>query len=717
MEPTFKVTLDADGIAHLVFDLYGEKVNKFSLPVMNELETVIDNLSKNKEIKLLEISSAKDGVFIAGADLHSFESMGKDSSHVDEMIDTGHRVFDKIAKLPFPTVAVINGACLGGGMELALACSYRIVSDSPKTLLGLPEVTLGIIPGWGGTQRLPRLVGLVNGLPLVLGGKPIKAYQAWKMKLVDAIAATEFFESKTKDFLVQCMTTQGQKQIANRRRRHGISYQLMENNPIGRSLIFNKAKKDIMSKTKGLYPALLIALDLIKETYLLPLQSGLAREKQVFKQNIQTGFSNARNLVHLFFVQEALKKDPGVVLGSDVKPLSIMTAGVIGAGIMGSGITWLFSSRDIPVRMKDIDWKVVGKGLGSIHATYTKMVKDKKLKACEASLKFHRVSGAIDYSGFKQQDLVVEAAVENLELKQKIIAELENVMRPDAIIGSNTSSLMIKDMAVGMKNPERLVGMHFFNPVNRMPLVEIVTSEKTSPQAVRTAVEVSRRLGKTPIVVGDCPGFLVNRLFMLGANEITRLFEEGNSMLALDEMMLRFGMPMSPFALADEVGCDVSYKVSMVLENAYGSRMVTPKLTTEMYKQGLLGKKCGKGFYLYHNNKKKPNPEVERIRKKLGIKPQLISECDMRDRTFLIMINEAARCLDDKIVVNPAYLDMALIMGIGFPPFRGGLLRYADSLGIDYVVDQLKRFKSLYGDRFSPCQRLLDMQKSRSSFF
>lgn len=714
MESAFKFSIDPEGIARLVFDIPGEKVNTFSLPVLEELEAILDEIARNRKIRALVISSAKENVFIAGADLHSFEPMMHDSSHVEHMIDTGHRTFNKLAALPFPSIALIHGACLGGGMEMALACTYRVVSDGAKTMLGLPEVTLGIIPGWGGTQRLPRLIGLMESLPMILGGKQIKPHNAWKIKLADALIASEFFAEQSEEFIKECLTAEGKKKIENRRQLKGWKHWLLEANPIGRDLLFRRAEKEVERKTKGLYPAPLVALKLIKETFSLPLQEGLEKEAKTFKSNVTTAFSNAPNLIHLFFTQEALKKDSSIA--ENTAPAKVSAAGVIGAGTMGSGIAWLFSNRDIPVRMKDVDWDAIGKGYGSAFSIYTKLIKDRKLKKNEASLKFHRISGTVDYQGFNHLDLVVEAAVENLDLKQKILKELEGVLRKDAIIGSNTSSLTISEMGATMSHPDRFVGMHFFNPANRMPLVEIVASNKTSPQAIATAVDICRKLGKTPIVVRDCPGFLVNRIFMCGANEIMRLYEEGAGFQQLEAMMLNFGMPMSPFVLADEVGNDVGYKVSQSLEKAYGPRMAIPKIMTEMYHRQLYGKKVNKGFYLYDKKGKRPNPEVESLRKQPVHKGSW-EEIDMRDRVFLSMINEAARCLQEKVITNPAYLDMALVMGIGFPPFRGGLLRYGDHLGIEYVVDRLKHFQQHGQERFAPCELLLTMEKSKKKFF
>lgn len=715
MEKAFKFSVDSEGLARLVFDLPGEKVNKFSVPVLEELEGILDEAAQNRAIKVMAISSGKEGIFIAGADLHSFEPIFKDPARGAEIIATGHRVFDKLQNLPFPTVAFIQGACLGGGMEMALACTYRLASDSSKTLLGLPEVSLGIVPGWGGTQRMPRLIGLVEGLSIVLSGKPIKANKASKIKLVDAIFASEFFEENAEKFLKQCSTSEGAKKILEKRKRNCLKLIVLEGNPLGRAIVYKNAEKEVLKHTKGRYPAPLLALKLIKETYTLPLKEGLVRERKIFADNLGTAFSIAPNLIHLFFVGEALKKDNGVP--SDVKPLKVSSVGIIGAGTMGSGIAWLFTNKDIPVRMKDVDWKALGNGFGAVSSLYAKAVKDKKMKASEASLKFHHLTGTTDYSGFKHQDLVIEAAVESIELKQQILRQLEDVLRPNAIIASNTSSLRLSDMGKVMKHPERLVGMHFFNPANKMPLVEVVASDQTSPEVITTAVDICRKLGKTPIVVRDCSGFLVNRIFITGANEVMRMYEEGAKFDLLEKMMLDFGMPMSPFILADEVGNDVGYKVSKIFEEAYGPRMAAPKILSLMYENKLYGKKCGKGFYLYNGDKKKVNPEVEQLRKKLNETSKEISVDEMRDRVFLLMINEASRCLDEKIVANPSYLDMAMIMGIGFPPFRGGLLRYADELGINYVVNGLNRLKGIYGERFAPCSLLLDMQRTHKTFF
>jgi 3-hydroxyacyl-CoA dehydrogenase / enoyl-CoA hydratase / 3-hydroxybutyryl-CoA epimerase len=718
MDGSFQFSVDPEGIATVVFDLAGEKVNKLSQRTLEELEALLDQAAGNKQIKALCIISGKEGNFIAGADLNSFEPIFKEPSLAAGMIDTGHRVFDKLQNLPFPTFALIQGACLGGGTELALACTYRVVADYPKTLIGLPEVTLGIFPGWGGSQRLPRLVGLMEALPLLLTGKSINARKALKIHLADAIAAPEFLREKARAFIKYCLTQDGRKAVAQKRRLHGLKHLLFEKNPLGRSFVYHKTKKQILKKSKGHYPAPLILLNLVKESYTLPLKEGLAKEMRTFKQNLTTGFAIAPHLIHLFFVQEALKKEP---FTRAQVPAAVTAAGILGAGTMGSSIAWLFSNKELPVRMKDINWNAVGHGVHAIHDIYAKMVKDKRLSASEAALKFHQVSGTVDYSGFKHLNFVVEAAVESLELKHQLLRELENQLSPEAVIATNTSSLTLADMGAVMVHPQRLVGMHFFNPANRMPLVEVAMGEKTSPQAVATAVDLARKLGKTAIVVRDCPGFLVNRIFIPAANETMRLFEEGVARSRIEKSMLQFGMPLSPFLLADEVGNDVGYKVSKVFEQAYGPRMAAPKILELLYAQKLYGKKTGQGFYLHSylqdGKKSRPNPKAEELRASLHHKTITISDRDLRDRVILSMVNEAARCLQEKVIENRDYLDMALILGIGFPPFRGGLLRYADTLGIAYIVEQLTRFQQEYGERFAPAPLLLEMQRTHSSFF
>lgn len=715
MANAFKKEITAEGVATLTFDLPSEKVNTFNLDVIQELDQHLQGLQKDPSVKVLVIASGKADSFIAGADLHGFAPAFQDAALLDKLIRAGHAVFNRLQQLPFPSVAFIHGACLGGGLECALACSYRVVTDHPKTLLSLPETTLGIIPGWGGTQRLPRLVGLVESLGMILSGRRLNAVKAYKIHLADAVFAWEFKEEKLKEFLTLCQAEGGRKKIEAKRKRPFMPSLLLEGNPIGRKYVFNKARKDVIKKTKGHYPAPLAALELIEKTYTLPLEQGLEIEINTILKLAQNSSKLALNLIQLFFTQEALKKDTGVEEG--IKLFPVRAAGVLGAGAMGSGIAWLYSNSNVPVRMKDVSWEAIGKGLGSVYEIYRQNVKDKRLKPFELPLKFQHVSGTIDLSGFNQVDLVIEAATEDLDLKLHILQELEAHIRPDAIIGTNTSSLTLTQMSKALKHPERFVGMHYFNPVNRMPLVEIVKGEHTSQEAVATAVEFCKKTGKTPMVVKDCSGFLVNRIFVNGANEVMWMFQQGVELERLEKVMLDFGMPMSPFLLADEVGNDVSFKVSKAFELAYGPRMQCPNIVEALYTQKLYGKKTKKGFYLYEGENKQPNPAVKKLQESYRSEAPHLSDVEIKDRMILIMINEAARCLEEGVIGSPAYLDMAMVMGIGFPPFRGGLLKYADELGLPYVVAQLKHFEATYGTRFAVAPLLSEMNSSGKTFY
>lgn len=699
----WKLDINDKGIAYLTMDAPDEKVNILSLHVLKQLDAIIDGLKTNASIKALVIKSGKPDSFIAGANLHEFETGFKDPAFASQALETGHHAYNNLASLPFPTIAYINGICVGGGLELALACTYRVVTDQPKTSLGLPETTIGIFPGWGGSQRLPRLVGMMEGVQMITSGRPVNGHKAVKIKLADAIIAHEFADVDLNKFVNLILTPAGKKQIEEKRKLTGFKHWLLEGNSLGRSYFFKKAREEILNKTKGHYPAPLVALKVIEETYDLPLDKGLQREKALFVESIPQLFKVAKHLIHLFFVQEAIKKVTGAPAGTLPTPVSQI--GVIGAGTMGIGIAYLGSKADYPVRIKDINWDILGKALGAIQKIYDKLMKKRKFKPYEVNLKMHRISTTTDYKGFKNIDLVIEAATENLELKHQIFKDLESVLSPKAMIASNTSSLTIAEMSAQMQHPERFVGMHFFNPADRMPLVEIVPGKTTSPEVVAGALDFCRKLGKTPIVVQDCAGFLVNRIFVLGANEVIWMFQEGVSMKRLEDVLLKFGLPMSPFELGDEVGNDVSYKVSHLFEKAYGERMKPPPLLEVMNEHKLYGKKSGKGFYIYQGKEKRENPEIKNL-----VKPFIkqnnreISDQEIVERVLYVMINEAWRCLQEKIVTDEDTVDLAMIMGTGFPPFRGGLMQYAHEVGPEKIIERLKYYETLYGARFKPAR-------------
>lgn len=690
---TFTVHEVHAGIFNLVFDLPGEKVNKLSTETLEELEKILDDL-KTKPIKALIFSSGKKDLFVAGADLKQFEPAFKDPSLTRHIIETGQRVFRKIETLPFPVIAAIHGACLGGGCELALACSHRIATDHPKTSIGLPETTLGLIPGWGGTQRLPRVASLKTATEMIVTGKPLNGLKAYKIGLVDALVAPEFLIEKAIAFA---------EHPRKQPKKKGLFYWLIESNPVGRALLFHQVKRQIQKATRGFYPAPLLALEVLQKTAGMPLNQGLEVEKEAFSR---IDASIAKNLIALFFGQEALKKGEGLTGGRETK-----LAGVIGAGTMGGGIAWVFSNKDIPARIKDISWEALGHATHTAWDIYAKLVKSRRLTPNEASMKFHKLSWTIDYSGFNKLEFIVETASENLDLKRQIYRELEPLT--SAIIASNTSSLKIADLAAGLAHPERFIGMHFFNPASRMPLVEIIPGPLTSPETIATTFELVKKLGKVPLIVGDCNGFLVNRIFMAAANQAFQLLGEGVSIQQLDEAMLKFGMPMGSCELVDEVGIDVTYKVAKVFEEAYGARMQVPPLLHKLYEAKLLGKKSNRGFYLYNGQQKRINKEAERVQATFRGKKGY-SDDEIVERIMLAMINEASRCLEEGIVKKPAHIDLAMILGTGFPPFRGGLLAYADTLGTDKIY---QRLLELEGAPFTPTHQIAELASRKGYFY
>ena len=695
----FTVTL-VDGTAHLVFDLPGEKVNKFTAAVMDELDGLIAGFERRDDLKLIVISSGKPDMFIAGADIAEIKGL----TTVEQALAKARRgqdVFERLANLAItkhiPIVAVIDGPCLGGGMELALACTHRVVTDAEKTKLGLPEVTLGIIPGWGGTQRLPRLVGLPIAVDMILSGRQIPGAKAMKLGLADACLARAFLADDLPRFL--------KKLTSLVRRPLPRAVRLMQA-PGVRGLVLRAAHKEVMRKTHGLMPAPLGAIEVLRRTTPgMPMANGLAVEAQVFSQLAVT--SACHNLVDAFFANEDVKKSAG-------RPAHPVTnAGVLGAGIMGGGIAWAFAAAGIPVRMKDLQWEAVAKGLQQAATYDAALMKLRKLTPGEHSLRMHRIAGTLDFTAFERLDLVVEAVVEDLAIKRTVLAGCEKFVRPDCILATNTSSLSVADMAAALTHPERFVGMHFFNPVNRMPLVEIIAGPASSPEAVQLAAATARALGKTVVVVRDCPGFLVNRILLPYLNEAARTVEDGAGIEQVERVIHHFGMPMGPFTLTDEVGIDVGFKVAKVLHHGYGERHAVADLLRCLHEDlHLKGTKGGRGFFLHAGRQALPNPEIEQavrsVQSAQKRTPHALSDGEVLDRCLLTMINESARCLEEGVVAKAAHLDLAMLMGTGFPPSRGGPLHYAQSLGLKTVVERLKHLADTHGPRFTPAALLVE---------
>jgi len=710
MHTAFRFEKTKERIGILTFDLPNSRVNKFSTPVMQELNDSLAELAKMKDLKCLIIRSAKPGFFIVGADIKEIEAIHEVQQGFD-VSRNGQLVFDKVTKLPYPSVAVIDGTCMGGGTEFSLACTYRLATDNPKTKIALPEVNLGIFPGWGGTQRLPRLIGLQRSLGIILTGKSLDGKKAYRTGLVDKLIPKELVDEAALEFAHAVIRGENVL-LKSKRKQKGLLPYLLEKNFIGRSIVYRIAHKSILKNTKGHYPAPIEALKSVRKGFCKSLEKGLLIEAKLFSKLIGTPISN--NLINIFNWTEEVKKMNGTP-NPEIKPLEIKKIATLGAGIMGGGIAQLFASRGIPVRVKDINYDAVAKAYEQASRVLNSKLKRRRINQLEYSHILSHITATIDYSGFRNIDFVVEAIIEDIEIKKKVFKELEENINENTIVVSNTSSLLIEDMAAVFQNPARFVGMHFFNPVHKMPLVEVVRGKNSSEEAIATTFGLAKKLGKTPVVVNDGPGFLVNRLLVPYMVEAVSLLEEGYSVVNIDKTMIQFGMPMGPIELFDEVGIDVAYKVAKILSKSMGSRMAESNVLEKMVNANKFGKKNNNGFYIYEGRKKRVDPKIGKY---IQIQnPSDLTKEELIKRMVYPMVNEAARCLKDNIVKRPQDVDLAMIFGTGFAPFRGGLLNYADSEGIDEVVRHLDKFTESIGSRFKPCDMLIKIQKSSKNFY
>ncbi len=693
---------DARGIAILTFDTPRSSVNVLSNASMEELDTLLESLKNDTTIKVLFIQSAKKDIFMAGADINEIKAADNEEK-IEEFVKKGQGVITKFENFSFPTIAVIDGVCLGGGLELSLACTYRICSSSKHTKIGLPEVSLGIIPGFGGTQRLYKLVGYAKAVELIVGSKLLTGEKALKLGVVDACVPSEYLEFKKDEYIRDILNNTLDKKI--QASRVGIKwYEIIL--PV-RRIIDIIATKQIMKKTFGHYPAALKAIEVMRKTFLKPLEYGLRIEREIVSELVLSDVS--RNLIDLFLISEELKHDTF----SRAKPREIKYAGVVGIGAMGSGIAWAMNHKNIDVRLKARSYDAAAKAIQRIRKVYESILRRRRLSLREVDLRMDRITYTTENKGFENIDFLIEAVNENEELKTEIYETFEKQIKETAIIASNTSSISISKLASKMKYPNRFIGMHFFNPVNRMPLVEIIPGEKTDSKTIATAVSLVKCLGKTPIKIKDSAGFLVNRILLPYLQEATYIFEDGGDIEFIDKSILKFGMPMGAFDLIDTVGVDIGSSVSQILHGAYGERMAVSLLMKQMVDKKLLGKKTKKGFYDYTNSKVFVNQEVLTLQNKTAT---FTSE-DIMKRLMLLMINEASRCLEEGIVDNARYLDMAMILGTGFPPFRGGLLKYADTLGVKTIVSNLHNLVKLHGERFTPSKLLEEMAENNSTFY
>ena len=702
---------EENNIGYVEFDDVEAKVNVLSANALARLAQIVSDLGAITNLKAVVFLSRKPGVFIAGADIKEIESI-TELEDARAKVSVGQDLFDVIEDLKVPTIAFIDGVALGGGCELALACLYRIATFSEKVKIGLPEVNLGVMPGFGGTYRLPRILGLSESLKMILAGKPVDGRKALRIGLVDALIPGAEWETHLQDYIHRIVDKKVKKKRYRAPRRKGAIGILERFRPL-HGVIFKRSRQNVLALTKGRYPAPLKALDTIRENYYVKRAKAQELEREAFAELSITDIS--KNLIHVFFLMEKYKKltVPGT---ENIKPRPVGHVSVVGAGVMGGGIAQLLAARDIWVRMKDISYDALGQGLRAAAKVFGQAVKKRRMKKAEAGRRMGHITPTMDYSGFGHTDIVIEAVVENMDVKKAVFAELDGVTGRETILATNTSALSVTEMAQSVSDPSRVIGFHFFNPVHRMPLVEIITTQHTSPDTVAASVALAKRLGKTPVVVKDASGFLVNRILLVYMAEAGRILEETGDPEHIDRVITDFGLPMGPFLLSDEVGLDVGLKVMRILEESFGERYRPVKIFDTLLERKMLGKKSGTGFYRHNRRARSINPDVLGMLDRSQV--HSVGDTVIQKRLIYLMINEAARCLEEGIVDEPHAVDVGMIFGTGFPPFRGGLLYYADKVGIGEVVDELSRYQEQYHSvRFAPCEYLKNLKAQHKTFY
>jgi len=661
----WSLTRDADNVGWLLFDKKDSSTNTLNEATIRELDDILNGIT-SAPLKALIIRSAKKSGFIVGADISQFKTLNT-AEEATTLIRQGQAVFNKLAALPFATIAVIEGFCLGGGLELALACRYRLAEDSPKTKLGLPEVKLGIHPGWGGTVRLPALVGPLNAMDVILSGRNLSAKAAKKLGVVDEALPKRVLEKAAKDYVNRAAT-----------KKSGFSFNTVTELPPARMALGKLFKSQLNQKiSEKHYPAPYRVVDNW-------VKYGVNDKQAMDQEAISIGkllvSDTARNLVRVFFLQDQLK---GLAKNTDFKPKHVH---VVGAGVMGGDIAAWCALRGMNVTLQDQAPKMIGNAIKRAALLAQKILKEKHL--VEAVL--DRLQPDPKGYGIAHADVIIEAITEKVAAKQGLFSSLEKQARKDAVLATNTSTIPLEEISSVLQEPNRLVGIHFFNPVSKMPLVEVVHAPTTSKQVIDKAMSFVKAIDKLPLPVKSSHGFLVNRILMPYMLEAVNLLEEGISGPAIDKAAVDFGMPMGPIELADTVGLDICLAAIQELADVLGAK-VPPKLQ-EYVARGDLGRKTGKGFYNYKNGK--------------VIKPKVtgtISE-DVTNRLILRLLNEAVACLREGIVENADLLDAGCIFGIGFPPFRGGPIHYIRKEAQGSVLDLLQAFNTRYGDRFAPDQ-------------
>lgn len=700
-QKAFSLKIDEQNIAWLAIDVPNEKMNTLQAAFADEMKEIFAQLKDTSGVKGMIIHSLKPDNFVAGADVRMLEACTT-ASEAEALAKQGQELFQQLSDLPYPVVAAIHGPCLGGGLELALACDYRVCTDSDKTRLGLPEVQLGLLPGSGGTQRLPRLIGLLPSLDLILTGKQLRAKKAKKLGVVDA-CVPETILLDVAEQLIEKGKNKGNKKQSTKEK-------LMSGSGLGRKFVFEQAAKKTNEKTRGNYPATVAILEVIQHGLEKGFAQGQELEAKRFGELVMSSESKA--LRSIFFATTEMKKENG----AEAEPATVNRVGVLGGGLMGAGISHVSVAKaKVPVRIKDVSNDGVLNALNYNYKLFEKQRKRRIISKAGLQSKMLQLSGGIDFTSFNHIDVVIEAVFEDLDLKQAMVADIEANAKPETIFATNTSSLPIHKIAEKAERPENIVGLHYFSPVEKMPLVEVIPHETTSEATISTVVALAKKQGKTPIVVKDKAGFYVNRILAPYMNEAAHILLANEPIEQLDGALLDFGFPVGPITLLDEVGVDIGAKIMPILVNELGERFKGPDVFDTLLNDGRKGRKSGKGFYTYKGKKKEVDKSVYKL---LNLTPESkLSDNDIALRCVLPMLNEAVRCLDDGIIRSPRDGDIGAIFGIGFPPFLGGPFRYMDQFGLKELVEKMNEFASKYGDRYAPCDGLLTRAGEGRNFY
>jgi 3-hydroxyacyl-CoA dehydrogenase/enoyl-CoA hydratase/3-hydroxybutyryl-CoA epimerase len=694
-----------EGICLLTFDRPESGANIFDAPTMQNLSEHLDAIEKDSSVRGVIVTSAKKSIFIAGADLKTLLKQAQ-TGELRGFIAEGQKVFNRLTALSVPTVAAIHGACAGGGYEITLACDYRVASSDPATKIGLPETTLGLVPAWGGATRLPRLIGADAAAEIILKGKLYGADEALKLGLVDEVTAREQLLEAARKKL-----SEGKREAATMK-----------------SGIAAAAPKE----SGNAAPAR--AYEIIRQSGDSSIDESLSRELDAISE---LGATDAtQNLIRNFFLADKYRKG-----SSKTAPEKVTHAAVIGAGIMGSGIAQWLSSRGVTVILRDVDSQAIDRGLANIEKTYADAVKRGLLSADKAKEGRARIVASTQPVAMRDVQIVIEAASEKLEIKKKIFVDLAATTPSNAILATNTSALPIGELATAIGSPERVVGLHFFNPVSRMKLIEVVVGRQTSDETRDRALAFARQIGKLPVMVRDAPGFLVNRVLFPYLLEAAELFQNGVGAEEIDRALLQWGMPMGPLRLIDEIGVDITADIADTLEKTFGARDRAPDILRKMHEAKMLGRKSGGGFYTYEGKQQTPNEALQGFRghsERSEAEPNAVEEPrgatsnaagrdpstplrsaqdDITNRLTFLMVNEAARCLEEKVVATPEDADYGMVLGTGFPVFRGGPLRFAENYGLKKLVSEMEELRARAGEKFAPCDLLRQHAQDGTRFY